>query len=289
MTRIVPAVLAGCLLFAACGGSDDSSSTTTSTTDAADATEVSPVASEVPAVTDAPDTTTTAPLVVEGATVVVANGNIVGGSAGRMTDALAAEGFTTGAAVNGTEKIEDSVVYYSAAEGAQTVAESLAVKLGGVTVEPLPETIPTEDGTLEGADVLLLLGNNQADKSIAELSGGSSAGTDVEAVDNAGSTVVVANGNTIGGSAGAMSGQLEAAGFTVGDPVNSTAQATESVVYYVNTDAQADAEALAAALGGLTVLEIPSDIPTESGSLDGDILLVLGQNEAGKSLAELAG
>lgn len=286
MSRIVPAVLAGCLVFAACGGSDDSSSTSTSTSTTAAGPASIP---EAPVVTDPPDTTTTEPLVVEGATVVVANGNIVGGSAGRMTDALAAEGFTTGTAVNGAEKVEDSIVYYSDADGAQTVAESLAIKLGGVSTEPLPETIPTEDGTLEDADVLLLLGNNQADKSIAELSGESAGGTDVEAIENEGSTIVVANGNTVGGSAGAMSEQLEAAGFTVGDPVNSTAQATESVVYYVDADAQPDADALAAALGGLTVLEIPSDIPTESGSLDGDILLVLGQNEAGKSLAELKG
>lgn len=286
MSRIVPAVLAGCLVFAACGGSDDSSSTSTSTSTTAAGPASIP---EAPVVTDPPDTTTTEPLVVEGATVVVANGNIVGGSAGRMTDALAAEGFTTGTAVNGAEKVEDSIVYYSDADGAQTVAESLAIKLGGVSTEPLPETIPTEDGTLEDADVLLLLGNNQADKSIAELSGESAGGTDVEAIENEGSTIVVANGNTVGGSAGAMSEQLEAAGFTVGDPVNSTAQATESVVYYVDADAQPDADALAAALGGLTVLEIPSDIPTESGSLDGDILLVLGQNEAGKSLAELEG
>jgi len=37
------------------------------------------------------------------------------------------------------------------------------------------------------------------------------------------------------------------------------------------------------------VLALPDDVPTDSGSLDGDILLVLGTNEVDKTLAELAG
>jgi len=124
--------------------------------------------------------------------------------------------------------------------------------------------------------------------------GGTSASADIEAVENSGSTVVVANGSGISGSAGRMSDELEAAGFTMGTPTNSTADATESVVYYDDSGAtaaivKADAETLATTLGGLTVLALPDDVPTESGSLDGDILLVLGSDEAEMSLAELAG
>ncbi len=231
-------------------------------------------------------------LVVEGATVVVANGNIIGGSAGRMTDALALEGFETGTPINGTEKIEASIVYYTADDAAaQVVAESLGIKLGGVEVAPLPETAPVEEEFAGG--VLLLLGNLQADKTIAELSGVAEA-ADVDPVVNAGSSIVVANASGIGGSAGRMSALLEAAGFTVGTPTNSTAQASESVLYYDEngesaTTVKADADALAATLGGLTVLALPDDVPTDSGSLDGDILLVLGTNEVDKTLAELAG
>jgi hypothetical protein len=222
-------------------------------------------------------------MVVEGATVIVANGNIVGGSASRMSDALALEGFTVGIPGNGTEKVDDSVVYHVDDLTAQAVAESLAVKLGGVLVEPLPEAPPIE-GEFTG-DVLLLLGNAQADKSIAELSG---AANNAGAIQNDGSTVVVANASGINGSAGRMTDQLETAGFTVGSPTNSTGVVAESVAYYESDDAKADADALATALGGLTAVPLPDDVPTESGTLDGDILLVLGTDEADKSLADLA-
>jgi hypothetical protein len=278
-SRIGSALLAGSLLFvAACGGSDgDSSATTTTVTTTAStaATTTTPAAA----------TTTTIAMVVEGATVVVANGNISSGSAGRMSDALALEGFTTGTPVDGTEKVEDSIVYYVDDPTAEVVAASLAAKLGGVSVEALPEVAPI-DGDFTG-DVLLLLGNLQADKSIAELSGGSAA-ADVDAIENDGSIVVVANGSGISGSAGRMSDQLEAVGFVVGTPANSTAEASESVVYFASEAAQADAEAVAEAMGGLTVLPLPDDVPTDTGSLDGDILVVLGTNEADKSLADLA-
>jgi hypothetical protein len=33
---------------------------------------------------------------------------------------------------------------------------------------------------------------------------------------------------------------------------------------------------------------LPDDVPTESGTLDGDILLVLGTDKADRSLADLA-
>jgi hypothetical protein len=279
-SRIGSALLAGCLLFvAACGGGSDGDSSATTTTEATTASTAATTT------TPAAATTTTVAMVVEGATVVVANGNISSGSAGRMTDALALEGFTTGTPVDGTEKVEDSIVYYVDDPTAEVVAASLAVKLGGVSVEALPEAAPI-DGEFTG-DVLLLLGNLQADKSIAELSGGSTA-ADGEAIENDGSIVVVANGSGISGSAGRMSDQLEAVGFVVGTPANSTAEASESVVYFASEEAQADAEIVAEAMGGLTVLPLPDDVPTDTGSLDGDILVVLGTNEADKSLADLA-
>ena len=287
LSRAVPFAILGSLLFVACsGGSNDDTSTTSTTVFVVEA----PVATEAPAVTDAPVTTTTVPLVFDGATVVVANGSIVGGSAGRMTDALDLAGFTTGTAVNGSEKIDESIVYYTAAAGAQDVAKTLAITLGGIAVQALPNEAPTEDGSLAGGQVLLLLGNNQADKPLAELAGGSTdaASADTGTIANGGSSIVVANANTIGGSAGRMSSVLEAAGFTAATPANSTAQASESVVYYASEAARADAEVLATALGGVTVLALPDDVPTTSGSLDGDILLVLGSNEADKTLAELA-
>lgn len=122
----------------------------------------------------APSTTAPA-LVVDGASVLVANVNGVGGSAGAMMRALqTGPGFTVVDAVNGSPSLSDqdtSIVYYDAAQtGAQAVAESLAEVLGGVeTVAPLPATPPTEDGDMRGAGVLLMLGNDKAGKTLAEL------------------------------------------------------------------------------------------------------------------------
>lgn len=286
MARLVPALAAALLLLAGCSGSDDAATDTLPVAESIAST--SPPTTPAPVVTDPPAPTTT--IVTEGATVIVANGNIVGGSAGRMTDALAAVGFTVGPAVNGTEKIESSIVYHADTPAAEAVAASVAAQLGGVTVEVLPEAVPIE-GELTG-EVLVLLGNLQADRTISELSGAPAA-EEIDPIPNAGSTVIVANGSGIAGSAGRMSGQLESAGFVVGTPTNSTAQASESVVYFDTAAADAtvvfaDAEALAAVLGGIAVLELPNDVPTDSGSLDGDILLVLGVAEADVPLSDFA-
>ena len=104
-------------------------------------------------------------------TVIVANGNADNGSAGRMTDALRLAGFSTGEAVNSEDKVADSIVYYSGADGSQDVAVNVAVALGGVDVESLPDPAPTESGSLDDGGVLLLLGQNQADKTLEELNG----------------------------------------------------------------------------------------------------------------------
>ncbi len=120
-------------------------------------------------------TTTTPAIVVEGASVLVANMNGVGGSAGAMMRALqTGPGFTVVDAVNASPSLSEqdaSIIYYDAAQtGAQAVAESLAEVLGGVeTVAPLTGTPPTEDGDLRGAGVLLMLGNDKAGKTLAEL------------------------------------------------------------------------------------------------------------------------
>lgn len=280
--RTVPVALASCLFIAACGGDGDSAETTTTIAEVVEAPEPEPETTST--TTSTTTTTTVAPLVTQGATVVVANGSIVGGTAGRMTDELGLTGFATGSPVNGAEKLDDSIVYYTDAEGAQAVAESVAVSLGGVAVEALPEAVPTEDGTLDGGDVLVVLGNNQADQTIAELSGEPS----LSDVETNGLVIVVANVSGVSGSAGRMVTRLEDAGFTVGTPTNGVVQLAESVVHYTDTEgAQAEADTLAAALGGVEVEAMPDEIPTESSELDGDILLLLGTNQADQTLGTL--
>lgn len=112
-------------------------------------------------------TTTAPPLVTEGATVAVANGNTVGGSAGRMSETLGGVGYNMASPVNASSTVDDSIVYYDPGNpAAQAVAESVARSLGNIAVEPVPSPAPTDSGSLDGAGVLLVLGNNQADKTL---------------------------------------------------------------------------------------------------------------------------
>lgn len=275
--RLVSLALVSGLFVAACSGGDDTSSTDPSTTDAAASTTVATTVA--PTTSTSPDTTTTS-LVVEGAIVVVANSSIAGGSAGRMTDELASVGFTMGTPTNGLDRLEDSIVHYTDDSGAQEVAESAALALGGVEVSAMPDPIPTETGSIDG-QVLVLLGNKQADRTLADLTG-------AESITTAGSVVVVANDSGVDGAAGSMTTTLENTGFEVGTATNGVEPRAESIVYYTDdSDAEADAEILAAELGGVDVEPMPDEIPTESGELEGDILLLLGTAQAGKSLAQL--
>ena len=117
-------------------------------------------------------TTTEPPLVTEGATVVVANASGVPGSAGRMTTELATLGFTMAEATNSTQSgLAASIVQYDPSiAAAQAVAESVARSMGGLTVETVATPPPVEGGSLDGAGVLVLLGTDEADKTIAQLS-----------------------------------------------------------------------------------------------------------------------
>jgi hypothetical protein len=281
--RYLALTLTSLLAIAACGGGDDSGDSTDDTT-AATGTAGSGAAATTVATTAAPTTTeatpTTVAAVTEGATVIVANSSIVGGAASRMTEELIAIGYTTGEPTNGTDRLEDSIVHYTDDDGAQEVAESIGLQLGDVEVSAMPDPIPTESGTVAG-QVLLLLGNKQADRTLDELSG-------EEVIETNGSVVVVANDSGVNGAAGDMTTTLENAGFTMGEPTNGVEQRADSIVYHTDDpDAEADAELLGEEMGGLDVEPMPDPIPTESGDLDGDVLLLLGTSQAGKSLSQL--
>jgi hypothetical protein len=132
-----------------------------------------------------PTTTTTPPLVVEGASVVVANANGQPGSAGEMSRAIeVGAGFTVVDPTDASSTIGDldeSVIYFEpGTAAAQDVANSLARVLGGVSsVLPLDANgAPTQDGTLNGAQVLLMLGKDKANKTLAELAPDVAAGSD---------------------------------------------------------------------------------------------------------------
>ena len=105
--------------------------------------------------------------------------------------------------------------------------------------------------------------------------------------------MLVANANTVGGSAGNMTKTLELAGYTMVDPVNASGpNITDSIVYYDEAQAAAQdvANSVARDLGGVEVLVLPTPAPTESGDLgDAGVLVLLGDDQAGKTLEELSG
>ena len=109
--------------------------------------------------------------------VIVANANIDDGSASRMSDALSLAGFDTGPVVTATEKLDRSVVFYvDTAEAAET-ARQVGEIMGGLPVlSLLDDRVWTESGTLDGGDVLVLLGQNEADRALDDLNGGSGGG-----------------------------------------------------------------------------------------------------------------
>jgi len=164
----VVAVVAGFLILR--NITDDNESGTGGAIDVGSGADATTTTSDVVGTTVPATTTTVFTPVTEGATVVVANANTVGGSAGRMTKTLETAGFTMGEPTNATDTRDESIVYYDpSVAAAQAVAESVGVVMGGLVVEPVPTPPPTNDGTMGDGSVLVMLGNNQADKTLEEL------------------------------------------------------------------------------------------------------------------------
>lgn len=173
----VIAVVAGFLILRNLtddGGSDSATGSITEPADSPDTTAVDEGDGEEEAggsTTTEPAPTTTFAIVTEGATVVVANANGISGSAGRMSSELEAEGFTMGDPTNADANDQQrTVVQYDASiASAQAVAESVAYLLGEVDTATLESPPPVDGGDLGGAGVLVLLGIDEADKTIDEL------------------------------------------------------------------------------------------------------------------------
>ncbi len=150
--------------------------------------------------TIAAETTTTVPqLVTQGATVVVANASGVPGSAGRMSAELAGAGFTMAEPTNATSALEQSVVYYDPnIAAAQAVATSVAQLMGGLAVETVPSPPPVEGETLGDAGVVVMLGTEQADKTLVQLSPTSTPTVTAPPVAGATDTTATTTGTTTG-------------------------------------------------------------------------------------------
>lgn len=177
-SRALLAVTASSLLaLAACGGGDDEADTTTvpstSTTQPAPIVETPETIATTPPPTS--PTPETVQYVTEGASVMVVNASRIDGAAGRMSERLAAVEFVMVEPGNYTlGQLDVSKIYFAAGDAAaQAVAESLKAGLGGGSIEvlELPAPPPTDSGSLNGATVLVAMGNDTADKTLDELQG----------------------------------------------------------------------------------------------------------------------
>lgn len=126
-----------------------------------------------------PESTTTT-IVTQGAQVVVANASGAAGTAGKWTTALQTRGFSVGEPANaaGAEARLDVTKVYVVA-GSEAVAQSVANVLGGLVVEPMPATVPTQSGSIGTATVLVMLGKDIAEKALADVEPGAATTTTV--------------------------------------------------------------------------------------------------------------
>jgi hypothetical protein len=131
--------------------------------------------------TTAATATTAATRVTDGATVIVANASSAGGVAAQMTQQLETAGYATADPTDATgANLDTSVVYYiEAPPQIQTVAQSVARDLGGVDAQPMPSAIPVDGASIGTATVLVMLGDDLAGQSLADIV--EEAGANVEA------------------------------------------------------------------------------------------------------------
>jgi len=147
---------------------------------------------------------------------------------------------------------------------------------GGGTISP------TTDGSTPGTDA--------GTSGSSPVTGGSTAPT-APAVAKSAATVVVANASGISGSAAGMTQALAGAGYTMGDPGDANGpDLTATIVYYVDGDANAQAVAglVAADMGGVQSGPMPIPPPIQQGLGAGTVLVMVGTDTAGKTLADLA-
>lgn len=106
-----------------------------------------------------------------GAKVLVANSSHANGAAGQLSTALQGNQFTMGTPTNGAAKEAATKIQYLTGDvAAQAVAQSVAKLMGVATVEPIPTPVQLADPTtLADNTVLVLLGDDKAGKTLAQM------------------------------------------------------------------------------------------------------------------------
>ena len=156
------------------GGGTSSTNTSSNNTNSV-ATTLDPTATTLPPII----TTTTLGLIVEGTQLQVANASNQDRVAGQMSAALATKGFTMAEAVSASEKLEFSKVLYNDTDpAAKAIAESLAAFFGGIEVMAQGLPVPVASGNwAAGSNVVLMLGNDFAGKTLDQIAGIPTTGT----------------------------------------------------------------------------------------------------------------
>lgn len=174
------ALVLGFLILRKVNDNDGSSGTLkpNETSGVTTATTIDPGATTAPTL---PPETTLPALVTTGTKVQVANASTANGAAGAMSTAIQVKGFEVAEPVNGSEKVDKTKVLYNADDtNALAVATSLATLFPGAEVVAQGLPLPTATGAwAEGSGVLLLLGNDYASKTLAEIAGQPTTGTTV--------------------------------------------------------------------------------------------------------------
>ena len=109
----------------------------------------------------------------QGASVLVANSSHQNGVAKTLSTALEGQQFTMVAPTNGAEKVEATKIQYKDGDAAaEAVARSVAQLMGVAAVETMPTPVALSDpATLLDATVLVLLGDDKAGKTLAQMTG----------------------------------------------------------------------------------------------------------------------
>ncbi len=160
--------------------SDKTSTSPTTTQPATSNTTPQTNNTSAPVLTE-PTTTVFTPITA-GALVIVANSSHQNGVAKTLSSALQGQNFTMGTPVTGSAKEAATKIQYKSGDAvAQQVAQSIAVLMGvtaAVDVIPTPPALK-DPTTLGDATVLVLLGDDKAGKTLAQMTGGAATSNSV--------------------------------------------------------------------------------------------------------------
>jgi LytR cell envelope-related transcriptional attenuator len=103
--------------------------------------------------------------------------------------------------------------------------------------------------------------------------------------------VQVANSSHANGVAGVLTTALQGQGFTMGEPTNGATKEPVTKIQYVSSDtaAQAVAQSVAQLMGVATIEVMPTPVQLQDPTLlaDNTVLVLLGDDKASKTLAQM--